>query len=305
MVSRESATLTSSNPSDHIPITGNHSTIVKFISHDDPGYRTVSNRLKDCIQSTREFLAKRSLTEANETLEPLNSLYDVPFDLTGVPVTKTFIGRREEIQRLKGLLPSSERGRRKVFVLCGLGGMGKTQLALEFARKHQNRFSAVFWINGRTRDAVIRSLSAIAERLVSLKILSLDGEDANDSKKQQRQADAFLEWLALKGNHKWLMIYDNVDKDTMMDDTDDADDGNADDGAYPVETFFPKADQGAIIVTTRLQRLQELGEDISLARMDPQDALQLLADNAGLAALQDTKDKFSSGASRATNLTLE
>jgi adenylylsulfate kinase-like enzyme len=49
----------------------------------------------------------------------------------------------------KVLLPRSRmQMRRKVFVLYGLGGIGKTQLAVEFARKHQSTFSAIFWLDG-------------------------------------------------------------------------------------------------------------------------------------------------------------
>jgi len=42
------------------------------------------------------------------------------------------------------LLPRRQYGRQKVFVLYGLGGIGKTQLAVEFARRHYRKFSSVF-----------------------------------------------------------------------------------------------------------------------------------------------------------------
>lgn len=47
--------------------------------------------------------------------------------------------------------PSSGR-RRQVFVVNGLGGIGKTQLAVEFARKHHWRYSAVLWLDGSSID---------------------------------------------------------------------------------------------------------------------------------------------------------
>ena len=39
--------------------------------------------------------------------------------------------------------------RLNVFVIHGLGGIGKTQLAVEYARRNHNRYSALFWLDQR------------------------------------------------------------------------------------------------------------------------------------------------------------
>ncbi|KAK6362476.1 hypothetical protein LTR81_028133, partial [Elasticomyces elasticus] len=77
-------------------------------------------------------------------------VYDVPFSLKGVPVTTSFVGRNAQLDRIEGSLqPSSnDRKRRSIFVVCGLGGIGKTQLVVEYARKHQHSYSGVFWLDG-------------------------------------------------------------------------------------------------------------------------------------------------------------
>ena len=55
--------------------------------------------------------------------------------------------------------------RQKVQVLHGLGGVGKTQLAVEFARRYHRQFSSVFWLDGRNEDSLKRSIASQASRI--------------------------------------------------------------------------------------------------------------------------------------------
>lgn len=97
--------------------------------------------------------------------------HKVAFSLKGVPLVNRFVGRDAELLRLEDYFhpktPSPTRSltRRKVFVIYGLGGMGKTQLAIEFARKHESKYSAVFWLDGSSKDKVRQWFVHIAGRL--------------------------------------------------------------------------------------------------------------------------------------------
>jgi hypothetical protein len=53
----------------------------------------------------------------------------------------------------------------EVVVLHGLGGIGKTQLVIRFARTHKDDFTAIFWLNGKNEQLLTRSLASIAARL--------------------------------------------------------------------------------------------------------------------------------------------
>ncbi len=68
----------------------------------------------------------------------------VNFSLKGIPVLNKFVARDTEMARLvEVMLPSSAgRTRRKICVLHGLGGIGKTQLAIEFPRTHRQNYSS-------------------------------------------------------------------------------------------------------------------------------------------------------------------
>lgn len=70
--------------------------------------------------------------------------FHVHFQLMGPLVTGHFIDREPEIEAIeRHLLPIKAQTERKMHILHGLGGIGKTQLAIAHARKHQRTYSAV------------------------------------------------------------------------------------------------------------------------------------------------------------------
>jgi MinD superfamily P-loop ATPase len=53
------------------------------------------------------------------------------------------------------LMPGEASDRRKICVIYGLGGMGKTQLAIEYARLHKALYTSFFWLDGKTEESLI------------------------------------------------------------------------------------------------------------------------------------------------------
>jgi hypothetical protein len=95
----------------------------------------------------------------------LASRFHVPLDLTGVPAIETFLGRLEELESLWHHLEPRNLESRKVAILHGLGGIGKTQLAIRFARDHKDDFTSIFWLNGKSQETLLQSLSSVLLRL--------------------------------------------------------------------------------------------------------------------------------------------
>ncbi|RKL23426.1 hypothetical protein BFJ72_g14493 [Fusarium proliferatum] len=96
-------------------------------------------------------------------------LFKTPFSLDGAPASDKFVARPADTAELeKCLLPQRSHARRtsrKIFVLFGLGGVGKTQLSIDFARRHQAAFSSVFWLDGRSEDQLKRSIAGCISKI--------------------------------------------------------------------------------------------------------------------------------------------
>ncbi|CAI7640791.1 unnamed protein product, partial [Penicillium viridicatum] len=199
--------------------------------------------------------------------------FNVPLDLTAVPVIANFVGRQEEIDNLWQYLQPTDSPSRKVAILHGLGGIGKTQLAIRFARDHRDDFTAMFWLHGKDRDALLQSLSFALNRLPEQ---YWDRETINDEDVEQR-ARQMLRWLGLDCNSRWLIIFDNVDRYHPFD--------SSISDRYDIAEFFPKADHGSILITSRLQELTELGEPFPVRRLDCHSSIQLLLQSSDVLAL--------------------
>lgn len=99
--------------------------------------------------------------------------FRVNFSLKGIPVLNNFVARDAEMPRLgDAMLPSSaDPIRRKICILHGLGGIGKTQLAIEFARKYRQNYNAVFWIDSSSKEKLKQSIANLANQLPQHQIL--------------------------------------------------------------------------------------------------------------------------------------
>lgn len=164
-----------------------------------------------------------------------------------------FADRPTELGELsQALLPRRGSRRRQIFVLSGLGGMGKTQLAAQFARQHHERYSAVFWLDGSSEDSLKQSIASAATRVPAGQI-----PEASRSAAAGAQIDLdivvghVLDWLSRPDNDRWLVVLDNVDREYRRQ--------APQPGSYDIGRYFPGAEHGSILVTTRLGELEQRG----------------------------------------------
>lgn len=213
----------------------------------------------------KEILSLVPATEVSAT-EAAGELckYHIPFSLKGLPVGK-FADRPRDMKALEqALLPQKHAKGRRTLVVHGLGGVGKTQLAAAFARRHQHNFSSVLWLDGNSKSSLEQSISACASRIqigqipeTSRMYAAGEGGDVDLAVKN------VLGWLSMSDNRDWLVVVDNVDRDYRR--REDAE-------AYDVDVYLPEADHGSVLVTTRLPHLGQLGERWEVKKVDEERA---------------------------------
>lgn len=192
-------------------------------------------------------------------------------------MVERFEGRDEEVARTaEVLLPTStDQMRRKVFIIHGLGGVGKTQLSVEYIRKHHKNYSAVFWIDSSTKDGVKRSIADLASRLPPRQLSEKTRKYLeNRSSDVDEAVKGVLNWFSRPSNDQWLLVFDNVDREITVPPTSIE--------AFNVEAYFPTADQGSILITSRLASLREIGaDDLKLRPVDQLLGKTILENSSG------------------------
>ena len=130
---------------------------------------------------------------------PARRLSNLPFASFGA----RFIGRAEDVAKLHDALASSA-----TVALTGLGGVGKTRLAIEYALKYGADFSALLFVRADDPARLNANLAALA----GAGALDLPEKEARED---EIKVDAVRRWL---GAHPtWLMILDNVDDKAARD----------------------------------------------------------------------------------------
>lgn len=135
----------------------------------------------------------------------------------------------------------------------GLGGIGKTQTAAEFAFRYGDDYTHVFWMWAVSRDTLTADFVALAA------LLNLPEKDEQD---QARIVAAVKRWLA--ANEGWLLILDNADDLPMA------------------QEFVPTNHKGYILFTTRAQAAGSIAASVEVEKMTLQEGTLLLLRQAKL-----------------------
>ncbi|KAJ7819145.1 hypothetical protein B0H13DRAFT_2292304 [Mycena leptocephala] len=161
------------------------------------------------------------------------------------PPSRIFQGRQTILDKMNQFF-AQDIGKQHIYVLHGLGGAGKTQIALRFINLSEFSFSDNFFLDASTTETIDAGLKIIA----SLKNVGKTSQDA-------------LKWLA-NNQEDWLLFYDN-----------------ADDPKIDLNRFIPQCTHGNIIITTRNPALRSYaGAHFAVSDMEESDAVELLLKSA-------------------------
>jgi transcriptional regulator with XRE-family HTH domain len=201
-------------------------------------------------QETRQLL--------EGSLTALSPYWCVPFQRNPL-----FTGREEILETLHRRLHMEQAGAlAQSYALKGLAGIGKTQIALEYAYRHALEYSAIFWIEAETVESIVSSMLRIAGLLQLPELQETD---------QQRIVAAVQNWLCT--HIRWLLIWDNLEDLKLL------------------RRYLPSVRQGAILITTRFQALGTLALGLELSPMSREEGMLFLLRRAKVLEPEATSEQ--------------
>ncbi|KAJ7257645.1 hypothetical protein C8J57DRAFT_1721026 [Mycena rebaudengoi] len=215
--------------------------------------RRTADEITGYQRKIRELHSNFLLTVAMDTNFQVHKVLTVMSPVDATPPTlksitnncplpsRIFHGRQIVLDRMHSYF-LQDFGKQKIFLLHGLGGAGKTQIALKFIAKYSSRFSDIFLIDCSTSETIDTGFKTIAT-----------------TKNAGTTAQAGEKWLTGEPRG-WLIVFDN-----------------ADDPKVNLNKFLPHCDHGSIIITSRNPGLRVYaGEHSLVSDMEEPDAVELL-----------------------------
>ena len=135
----------------------------------------------------------------------------------------------------------------------GLGGVGKTRAAVEYAWRHETEFTALLFVTADSPENLQRQLASLVGPLV------LNIPEAQLVTNQEAQVAAAIHWL--QEHPRWCLILDNVDTEPA---------------AVAVQQLLTQLTRGRVLITSRLSRWSGGVEKLELDVLEPQDACDYL-----------------------------
>jgi hypothetical protein len=165
-----------------------------------------------------------------------------------------FTGRTKLLEGLHSTLQSSAGSAvtqaEATEAISGLGGIGKTQLALEYAHRYASDYDLIWWIGAEQPTTVIAALAELAGRL-----------GIAERPDQAEMVDAL--WEELRGRYRWLLVFDNAEQPEQL------------------QPYLPPGGSGHVMVTSRWAAWGEWARPLHLGVLSREEAVAFLYKRIG------------------------
>ena len=212
----------------------------------------------------KEVIKKLDQLKITDERRPIDSIIqNLPYTSIG----NLFKGRGDVLQRLKDDL-DKDKATAITQTIYGLGGIGKTRLAVEFCWRAigEGKYKGVFFVNSETPELLHASIASLA----GTGVLNLREQNVD----QQTAELAVFQWL---GVHKgWLIIFDNADTK---------------ESAEVIEALLPHLAAGHIIITSRYKHWSAAVKPQSLQLLRAKDASQFLLERTAGRRIETEHDE--------------
>lgn len=189
--------------------------------------------------------AGRSVTSRPRFPGALPPIWNVPHRRN-----PNFTGREELLESLHVSLHSGEYAA-LTQAMHGLGGVGKTQTAIEYAYRYASEYDAVLWVPAEDPAALAGHFAALAG------VIGLNVDLAD----QPAAVAAVQRWL--RENSRWLLIFDNSV------------------AAADIQSYLPQTGTGHVIITSRNPEWRRIAKPLPVQRFAPEEAIAFLLARGG------------------------
>jgi transcriptional regulator with XRE-family HTH domain len=218
------------------------------IERSEPTTRVTLETIAEKLEIAKRGLKVDDLIVGRPPGTPPSRAWNVPF-----APNPFFTGRAHVLEELRATL-TQKGATALVQAISGLGGIGKTQTAVEYAYRYQNEYSAILWVLADSVRGLVSGFGAIA------RLLNLPEADDPD---EQRVASATRAWLEREAN--WLLVVDNADRPEI------------------VQPFLPTGGRGHVLLTSRASLFDSLGinRPITIDVLPAEEAVAFLLKRTG------------------------
>jgi hypothetical protein len=214
----------------------------------------------DVAAGIRRVIEDLSSLAASAPRAALPPIWNIPY-----PRNSFFIGREELLTRLRTqLLAGQATALLQPQAITGLGGIGKTQIAVEYAYRYHQDYQVVLWARAESTEALTSSYVTIAS------LLNLPEQKEQE---QEITIQAVKTWLQTHSG--WLLILDNADDLSL------------------VPAFLPPALGGHLLLTTRAFTVGHLASRLAVETLAPEQGALFLLRRASLMAPDTTLEYVS------------
>jgi tetratricopeptide (TPR) repeat protein len=158
-----------------------------------------------------------------------------------------FTDREEHLAALHQFFTSEQTPQTRIQALHGMGGMGKTLLAIEYACRFSHEYQAVFWLNASSPELLSAGMLSLADQL---------GIPAYDDLNERQLLAAIKQWLQL--HDRWLVVLDDLEDFRVLD------------------QFIPLYSPGHVLVTTQSQATGQFATPVPVDQLTIEEGAILL-----------------------------
>ncbi|MEU6304093.1 FxSxx-COOH system tetratricopeptide repeat protein [Streptomyces chartreusis] len=224
------------------------------------------NMLHHPSTNTADALASQAVPSSNRTEDPMEARpgmksgmersTELPALLVNVPLRNTtFVGRQALLRAVEEQLGAQDTAAVLPHALHGLGGVGKSQLALEYIYSHQHDHKVICWIPAERETLILAALTQLAAQLGVLPT----GQGSTDAPAANTAVPAVLEALRSGTPYgNWLLVFDNAED------------------VEAVRQYFPANGPGKIIVTSRNRAWERVATPLLVNVFERGESVELL-----------------------------